>query len=634
LRGIFLKIIDDLSEMMRPPFRGLVALLLIFFVWCHLVHPNSYIAKSMLLDTDDHMHFVQATDLLDGVDWFDRTIERLGGEGGTKLHFSRLVDLPLAGILSIFETIMPREYAIPLTALLMPTIMFGLLLAALVFMGRPFVDKNWVGLIALLALLQTPLTFQFMPGRVDHHAYIIVLLVLAIAATLRLIQNPVAIRFALIAGAALGFALAIALEALPWVVLLSGFLGLWLLWTGAPLRRATTYFGLSLFVTSALLLFLHKSIADILQLDFLEFSIVYVVLCNVIALLLWCLGLLSLWQKRIGRIIAGVVVGLGAIIGVLYLFPGLLTGPYAYLDSEFAKAFLPNIHEAIPLGGMVSSFADLFVRMLPPLLALLITLHYLMNPEKSQQPAVFWWLFFLFLLSAIALTLFYQARFRSYACLLSLLPILIFWQNTHGVLTKKWQGVVLYKAHLMLALSLTLFPAVLLPAMVDGRPFNSGVLLFPAEVGRASPSLSQVVAMLNLPNAYGDRARRIANHQDIGPELLLMTRHHIMAAPYHTNQNGNMTVINLLKAIKPEVAKEIIDQEGIELLLLSQEPGSMYQSGSDLLTVQDPVCGQKKRHRNPNFYEQLLAGDIPTWLIRKDIPLEGHYLLFEVKKDI
>ena len=56
-------------------------------------------------DNDDVMRLVQVRDLLAGQSWFDLTQARLGLEGGTLMHWSRLIDLPIAALISVFRPI-------------------------------------------------------------------------------------------------------------------------------------------------------------------------------------------------------------------------------------------------------------------------------------------------------------------------------------------------------------------------------------------------------------------------------------------------------------------------------------------------------------------------------------------------
>ena len=62
-------------------------------------------------DPDDALRMVQVRDFLGTGRWFDTTISRLGGPDGMLSHWSRLIDLPLALPITLFEIVMPTATA-------------------------------------------------------------------------------------------------------------------------------------------------------------------------------------------------------------------------------------------------------------------------------------------------------------------------------------------------------------------------------------------------------------------------------------------------------------------------------------------------------------------------------------------
>ena len=54
-------------------------------------------------DTDDNMRIMQVRALLDGQDWYDLRQYRLNPPAGANIHWSRLVDLPLAGLILLLR---------------------------------------------------------------------------------------------------------------------------------------------------------------------------------------------------------------------------------------------------------------------------------------------------------------------------------------------------------------------------------------------------------------------------------------------------------------------------------------------------------------------------------------------------
>ena len=51
-------------------------------------------------DTDDNMRMAQVRALLAGQGWFDLRQYKLDPPGGASIHWTRLVDLPIAGVIS------------------------------------------------------------------------------------------------------------------------------------------------------------------------------------------------------------------------------------------------------------------------------------------------------------------------------------------------------------------------------------------------------------------------------------------------------------------------------------------------------------------------------------------------------
>ena len=61
-----------------------------------------------LSDTDDNMRIMQVRGLLHGQGWYDLRQYRLDPPFGADIHWSRLVDLPIAGIRLLLQPMLPR----------------------------------------------------------------------------------------------------------------------------------------------------------------------------------------------------------------------------------------------------------------------------------------------------------------------------------------------------------------------------------------------------------------------------------------------------------------------------------------------------------------------------------------------
>ena len=120
-------------------------------------------------DNDDVMRLVMVRDLLSGQGWFDTTQYRLGLEGGTLMHWSRFIDLPIANLISFFSLFAGQRQAEAIALTIWP-----LLLTVPVLWGIGLAAFRLGGTIAMhVALLLTAIFVvshnRFQPGSIDHH---------------------------------------------------------------------------------------------------------------------------------------------------------------------------------------------------------------------------------------------------------------------------------------------------------------------------------------------------------------------------------------------------------------------------------------------------------------------------------
>ncbi|MDP1556044.1 MAG: hypothetical protein Q8L84_11350, partial [Hyphomonas sp.] len=120
-------------------------------------------------DGDDVMRLVQVRELLEGQGWFDLRQPRLGPDGGTLMHWSRLVDLPIAAIAAAFTPFLGRETALGLAITFWPLISMLMVTAALVSGARALGGRGVVLFTCLIAFAVLYRHFRFLPGAIDHH---------------------------------------------------------------------------------------------------------------------------------------------------------------------------------------------------------------------------------------------------------------------------------------------------------------------------------------------------------------------------------------------------------------------------------------------------------------------------------
>ena len=71
----------------------------------------NYIRGFILSDTDDNMRMSQVRAWMNGQDWFDLRQYKMNYPYGINIHWSRLVDLPIAGLILLGRLFMTGPHA-------------------------------------------------------------------------------------------------------------------------------------------------------------------------------------------------------------------------------------------------------------------------------------------------------------------------------------------------------------------------------------------------------------------------------------------------------------------------------------------------------------------------------------------
>ena len=624
------KFFNALAAMFRPPFDGLAVVVWLFFAWCYVVHPHSEILQGNFVDPDDPMRLAHTIDWLKGQSWFDLRQYRMDPPEGFVLPFSRFSEVPLAAlILPLHWLGLPWSGAGIVASGLWPLILLGVMFWALRWVGQGFMPRHWAGITAYVALFATSLMFQFTPGRVDHHAIAALLTLLSLGCVTRMMDEPERVKWGLYAGFGLAAGQAIALEILPWLLALSGWVCAWMVVRGRVTARSGLAFGCALYVGSVAFLMVTQRPHAWFDTDALQYSVTYVLLAGGVAV--GCGGIALAAQSRwaAARYLVAAALLSGAALLFLTRFPEMVAGPYGAMNRELAGMFFDNISEALPLSRKSPSIAALLLRIAFPLLGFAASLHFL--TRKDSDDVWRWLLTALLLLAALLLATFYQARYLYYAMMFAVIPIAAAFYHGHAAINARWRGRRLFAAEIGLLLLAGPLSTVLLPALVDGRAFNTGVLLFPVQYGDGRCDTFALENILNSRRYYGDRPRLIMNMMDQGPEILFRTRHMALGGGYHMNVRGNLDSVHFFNATDPNEAEKIVRRRNVDLVVMCRQIPALYLGADGPNQFDLNNSGKVELRPTASFAEQLIYGKTPDWLERKTFPQLDKYLLFEVK---
>jgi hypothetical protein len=622
----------SLLPIVTPPFDGLWLLVTLYYGWCFFVFPHSQTLRGNLPDPDDYMYLAQIHDWLNGQGWFDNVQQRLNPPEGTPIHFSRFAQAPIAGIIWVIRKFgLGFEGAGTIAAMIYPLILLSGLLLTLRFMAESFMPKKWAGVTAYTALFATGMMFMFMPGHIDHHGLIVLLLALTLAFVIRMFNEPDEPRWGIGAGFVMALALTVALEILPCLLLVSAWVGLWAVVKGGNAARSALGYALSLYVVSLAFLALTRVPSQFFTADVLTYSITYVMLTGGIAVAFAGIAITA-DSKPAWRWIAG--AGLAILTGGLFLhrFPELISGPYGGMNPELAQLMLGEIDEASPLIKLGQSFLGIAVRIAGSLIALVATFIFLKNAKPQERWN--WGLLFLILVSCFLLTMFYEYRFMAIMGLMTVIPMAVLLQRGWAWAATLSDGKPgserkRFFAEIGFLLLVGPLPSVLFPALVDGRSFSTGFLLFPvdASVTGTTCDTFALEQILDMPRIYGGRPRLIMSSMGQGPELLFRTPHKILSAPFHMDVSGNIDATRFFSTPYESEAEAIARRRGVDLVVTCRAVPRIYMR---------PPAGEKPQEGNdshdfaPHFVELLMTDKQPDWL--KPIHFRGlsNYSIFEV----
>ncbi|MET0369912.1 MAG: hypothetical protein ABW039_00895 [Sphingobium sp.] len=173
-------------------------------------------------DPDDAMRLQQVRDWIGGQAFHDVSQHRINPPFGGPMHWSRIVDMPIAASILLLRPMIGAAGAELAAITIVPLLLLGGLAAALHRAAR-LIGGTAVGLLACGLLLTTPsILVQFTPLRIDHHGWQIMLAAIALCGAF----DARAVRGGALAGLAIATWLQISSEGLPYAALFAGVFAL------------------------------------------------------------------------------------------------------------------------------------------------------------------------------------------------------------------------------------------------------------------------------------------------------------------------------------------------------------------------------------------------------------------------
>lgn len=561
-----------------------------------LVLTSPHLGAGRFPDVDDALRMVEVRDLLAGQGWYDLYQHRMTPPEGTLMHWSRLVDAPLAAGIGLLALVMPQASAEVLVAAAMPLLV---LLGAMLATGRLAYDKFGVqvAVLVVLAFALVPMVpAQFQPLRIDHHAW----QVLSVAIATWAVFRPDAARGGMMAGLAMAAGLMISLETL---VMAAGFaLLLAWRWLADPAERA----GLARYLQAlalglAGLFAATRGVADLAP------------HCDAIAPAhLGFFGIVAAGASLLAArarlhplvVLAGLgISGLAGLALIGWAAPQCLASPFAGLDPLVREHWYRHVSEGLPLWQRPLAEA------LPAAVQCLIALGIAGFAALKGDPAnrVWWREYALLLAVGIAAGL-VTYRSIAFAGLLATIPLGWFaaamiarWQASAAIAPKLGVAAALYAALLPAGLI-----ALLLPREAPAAQAPASSLAFSAcELHRNAAKLDA------LPTGT------LFAPLDMGGHLLLDTRHSVVASSHHRAADGMRAVIAAFIAAPDEARAQVL-ASGADYLALCTDSGeiAVYRAAGG----EGSLAAMLARGEAPLWLEPAALGTPPALKVWRVVP--------------
>jgi hypothetical protein len=548
-------------------------------------------------DTDDFMRLVQVRDLLAGQAWSDLTQHQLNPPDGTPMHWSRLADVPIALVTLALSPMLGQQNAMTVAAMLLPPLYFLLFLTFFAFAARLMLGAARSPVALLVAIGGSISIIQFVPGRVDHHG---LQLTAMMAALMLLLIGLARERWrTAIAWAGVPFALSvwIGAETLPLIAAWFAALGLAWCYAGGSFARSGAIAGLLGAALGVAVLLTSEPPASWLRPACDAFSVMPIGVLALIGIGFAGMAIFSQWARTVPRrmLVAG-AWGIVAATGFAVAFPVCLHGGYALVDPVVEQHWLSRVSEAMSLTQQLraqpfGAMADMWT----PLLGFAYCLWRLRSAQRRGR--TLWGALAIMLVTAFAMMA-WQVRAVTFAQEFALVPVSGLIADILERLRTRGRWLRYAAATLLLFVcSFVFWPSAQLAySAITAQTSNAS-----AQSAANSPQCVKVDTMALL---RGDETL-ILSYIDLGSMLLFNTPHSVLAGPYHRDNAGLKTTIELFRSNDDALIHNTIKERGISWIVTC--PGTEDRTAF-------------KTDGGDGLAERLAAGRVPDYLEEVDDP--------------
>jgi hypothetical protein len=559
-------------------------------------------------DTDDNMRIMQVRGLLHGQGWYDLRNYRMNPPFGANIHWSRLVDLPIAGLILGLRPFLGGAGAERWAVAIAPLLPYLLLLFSLALTARRLIHPLAYPIAFLAIFFAGSTNGMFMPERIDHHGWQLALLAASIAS----IVDPKPLRGGLLLGITSALSLAIGLEMIIYLAVAGAAMVLFWVADAKETERLRAYaLSMSGGVALCFLLFASNDnraiVCDALSPVYVSDALLG---CALMYGLAWLTP--GNWKVRLGLAVAA-----GVVIGAFHagMWPDCLQKP-EHISPEAQRLWMSHVKEARPVWKHGWRIAMLIC-------ALPVTgaigwglLAWLRRRDPVQlrriigaaMPGII-----------ASLLLLWQTRTGPASQMMATVgAAALVWTIMPPIWNYRWPQVTLpgkagtvSMQPVAAALGIILCVGAAVPFVLDFIPEDPPTP-YEKAIGKANglcASLWGLHPIALVPKGL------VFTFVDLGPRLITVTHHDAITGPYHRNWRQIVDVMNAWRGSAEQAHEIMVDKYHSNYVL------SCPDSSTTTIFMSEAPQG---------FYGQLQRGDVPKWLQPVPLPSDSPYRMWKV----